>query len=151
VKRLYGRESDLTKILSWAEDNQNTATARLLSGPGGVGKTRLAAEVCKRLKDVGWTAGFVPFDFRAHPFRIAAGRGLFLVFDYPEERAEDAAWLFRLLADLVVAPCPIRVLFLSRRSFEDWSKEALLLEGRFGRQAISALSELSPQDTLGLM
>jgi tetratricopeptide (TPR) repeat protein len=151
VKRIYGRESDLSKILAWAEDNDNAATARLLSGLGGSGKTRLAGEVCKKLQDKGWTAGFIPFDFRARPFRITAGKGLFLVFDYPEERAEDAAWLLRVLADLVVAPCPIRVLFLSRRSFEDWSKEALVLEGRFGRQAISTLSDLSPQDARELI
>ncbi|MGA2045193.1 MAG: hypothetical protein ABSG83_17705, partial [Roseiarcus sp.] len=151
AETFHGREPELNQILRWAEGGGLAASARLLSGPGGAGKTRLGAEAARRLAAAGWTAGFVPADFRDRPFRIAAGKGLFLILDYPEERGDDTRWLIRLLADLVEAPCKIRVLLLSRRGFDAWEQEAALLEGRFGRQEIAALGGLKADDALALI
>jgi hypothetical protein len=41
VETLYGRDDDLRKILGWAESGSKTASARLIAGEGGAGKTRL--------------------------------------------------------------------------------------------------------------
>jgi hypothetical protein len=60
VDRLYGRQEDLRAIILWAEGGANTATARLVTGEGGSGKTRLAAEAATQLRKKGWTAGFLP-------------------------------------------------------------------------------------------
>jgi hypothetical protein len=151
VETLYGRNRELQNVVGWAEGGNLAAEARLLSGKGGTGKTRLAAEAAKLLKARGWTAGFVPADFRNRPFRITADKGLFLILDYPEERPDDTRWLFQLLADLVEAPCRIRILLVSRRNFRDWESEGALLEGRFGRQEIASLCDLSADDSLGLI
>ncbi len=151
VDTLYGRDDELQSILKWADRGSNAASARLVSGSGGVGKTRLAAEAARSLRDKGWTAGFIPADARSRPFRIAAGTGLFLILDYPEERPEETQWLFRLVADLVDAPCPIRVLLLSRREFGAWEQDAAVMEGRFGRQSIAALGGLALEQTVAVI
>ena len=59
VETLYGRERDLEEILKWAESSPNRPSARLITGEGGAGKTRLAATVAQILRDRGWTAGFI--------------------------------------------------------------------------------------------
>src|SRR3712207_7768140 len=41
------------------------------------------------------------------------------------------------------------VLLLSRRGFEEWQEEALLLEGRFGRQAVASLADLPVGEARG--
>lgn len=56
VKDLYGRDTDLAKIMAWAEAPSLIPTARLVTGKGGAGKTRLAATAAARLKESGWTA-----------------------------------------------------------------------------------------------
>jgi Mrp family chromosome partitioning ATPase len=78
---LTGREKDKETLLRWARQGRN-ARIRLLTGPGGVGKSRLAAEIAEALRADGWTAGFIrPNDPIVVPLRRA---GLFLVVDYPE-------------------------------------------------------------------
>src|SRR5262249_30749809 len=49
VEKLYGRAEDLAAIIRWAEAGGNTATARLVTGEGGAGKTRLAAVAAAHL------------------------------------------------------------------------------------------------------
>jgi hypothetical protein len=55
VDTLYGRNDDLAAITIWAENPSKAAAARLVTGEGGAGKTRLAAEAAKRLKKKDWT------------------------------------------------------------------------------------------------
>ena len=75
---LVGRGKDKDTLLQWARQGRN-ARIRLLSGPGGVGKSRLAAEVAEALRADGWTAGFIrPNDPIVVPLRRA---GLFLIVD----------------------------------------------------------------------
>lgn len=52
-----GREDLLLRLQSWCEADD--FAARLIVGPGGQGKTRLARELCHRLRRSGWVAGFV--------------------------------------------------------------------------------------------
>jgi len=143
VSKLHGRDQELGHILNWARTGGNAASARLITGPGGAGKTRLAAEAARRLVEEGWTAGFIPSDAQSRPFSIRKGTGLLLILDYPEERSQETEWLFRLWADLVEAPCPLRLLLLSRRGFDEWQEKGLRMEGRFGQQAIAALGSLT--------
>jgi tetratricopeptide (TPR) repeat protein len=145
VETLYGRERDLEEILKWAESNPRTPSARLITGEGGAGKTRLAATAAQILRDRAWTAGFIeptgdPFGFTASP------KGLFLILDYPEEKPKQTRALLQGLAERKTSPSPLRVLFVSRRSFTELEKETLLLDGRFGRQEIAAPSPLSVDD-----
>jgi hypothetical protein len=139
VETLYGRQRDLDEILQWAESNPARPSARLITGEGGAGKTRLAATAAQMLRDRGWTAGFL--ELASDPFEITASpKGLFLILDYPEEKPDQTKELLRGLADRKSSSYPLRVLFVSRRSFAGWEQNTLLLEGRFGRQAIAAPS-----------
>ena len=151
---LRGRESDLAAVLGWAEGDGNTVSVRLVSGPGGAGKTRLAAEAAQRLRERGWCAGFLPRNAphgQVIDASARAGSGLFLAIDYPEERPGLVEELFRHVADLVNPPIPIRFLLVSRRSFEDWRRQADVLGGRFGRQELAAPGPLSPADALAAL
>jgi len=142
VETLYGRDDDLKKILDWAESGSKAPSARLITGEGGAGKTRLAAEAAKILRDRGWTAGFLPR--RKNAFNFAVGdKGLFLILDYPEEQPARTAAILKDLAERKAAPYPLRILFLSRRPFLDWEGETTMLQGRFGRQEIAAPAPLS--------
>src|SRR5262249_2685802 len=59
---------------------------RFVEGEGGSGKTRLAAEIARRLRERGWTAGFLR---RSGPIiHVPSARGLFLTIDYPEEQPQ---------------------------------------------------------------
>jgi tetratricopeptide (TPR) repeat protein len=151
---LRGREADLDAVLRWAEGSGQTVSVRLITGPGGAGKTRLAAEAALKLRERGWCAGFLP---RSAPHGQIidtsgrAGGGLLLVINYPEERPGLVDELFRHVADLVNPPIPIRFLLVSRRSFEDWRRHADVLGGRFGRQELAAPRPLAPDDAMAVL
>jgi len=55
---LRGREGEMETLLAWATTN-GPFGARLLTGPGGHGKTRLALELCRQLEQQGWRTGFL--------------------------------------------------------------------------------------------
>jgi hypothetical protein len=57
-----GRGIFLQTQMAWATNQTHPICIRLLTGEGGVGKTRLALEMCKRLMDDGWAAGFLKSD-----------------------------------------------------------------------------------------
>ena len=78
-------------------------------------------------------------------FTVGA-KGLFLILDYPEEQPERTAALLSELAERKTAAYPFRVLFLSRRSFAEWEREAAILQGRFGRQEIATAEPLNVDD-----
>ncbi len=145
VETLWGRDDDLSKILAWAESDSKAPSARLITGEGGVGKTRLAAEAAKRLRAKGWTAGFLPRHRNDFDFEVG-DKGLFLILDYAEEQPERTAAILEDLAERKTAPYPFRVLFLSRRPFAQWEGETTMLQGRFGRQEIAAPAPLSVDD-----
>jgi hypothetical protein len=89
-----------------------------VSGPGGIGKSRLAAEVCEALRGKGWTAGFVrPNDPVVVPLRRA---GLFPIVDYPEEHPDEVRTLLREFASRELGDVPLRLLLLSRQSGDRW-------------------------------
>jgi tetratricopeptide (TPR) repeat protein len=114
---LTGREKDKDTLLQWVRQGRN-ARIRLLSGPGGVGKSRLAAEVADELRAEGWTAGFIrPNDPIVVPLRRA---GLFLVVDYPEEHQDEVRTLLREIASRELRDVPVRLLLLSRRGGDRW-------------------------------
>ena len=94
---------------------------RFISGDGGVGKTRLAAEFAESLREQGWGAGFL--DLRdAEKFQAYAGRakGNLLIVDYPESNPGAIEELFGDLAHLEPLGGKVRVLLLSREGSDIW-------------------------------
>jgi hypothetical protein len=49
----FRRRPELTELVNWCESGGRTAV-RLITGPGGVGKTRLALQLCQEMGMKGW-------------------------------------------------------------------------------------------------
>lgn len=125
-----GRTSEMEKLEQWTITEQ-TISVKFVSGDGGTGKSRLAAEFATSLQKRGWAAGFV--DLRKPvTFRLKEA-GTLLVVDYPEECPSEVGELLRDLAGLGQAS-RFRVMFLTRRSIDHWesiihdSKAAVIVD-----------------------
>ncbi|MEA2840868.1 MAG: hypothetical protein QOF41_2198 [Methylobacteriaceae bacterium] len=149
VENLYGRDDELNKILKWARSPSRSPSARLITGPGGFGKTRLVATATDILKGEGWSAGFLDSASDLEATNVGL-EGFFLAVDYPEEQPERTTALLKKLSELTTAPYRIRVVFVSRRPFAEWEPQAAMLQGRFGRQELAALAPLSVPQCISL-
>ncbi|MCB1058097.1 MAG: hypothetical protein KDD11_21570, partial [Acidobacteria bacterium] len=84
VPKLIGRAGEYGELRRWAEGGEAGVRMRLVHGPGGTGKTRLAAELARELVTRQWAAGFS--DLEAG-FEFERGEnGTLVLVDYPEER-----------------------------------------------------------------
>ncbi|MGW1713093.1 tetratricopeptide repeat protein [Streptomyces sp. NPDC002156] len=114
-----GREEDLTALARWRDDSAHRLAVRLVHGPGGQGKSRLAVHFARLSRDVKWTVWeAVHNEADASPLRTTpppeAPGGLLLVVDYAERWPTTD--LHRLLQEPLVACAqgPVRVLLLAR-------------------------------------
>lgn len=116
-----GRVRELAELRSWVRSREPVAL-RLLSGLGGVGKTRLALELGRRLRRTGWTVVHVPPGQEvAAVGRVAEARRVLLVVD-------DAGFRPGLPAMLdAIGATPwrgrVRVLCLARTGGQWWPRE----------------------------
>jgi tetratricopeptide (TPR) repeat protein len=120
---LVGRDTVLAELHEWAR--QPGVRVRFLSGRGGSGKSRLAAEFAEQLRELGWSAGFLGFSAleAAGTQSYSLGKkGLLLVVDDPEEYRLESQLLLQRLAGLEVKSQCIRVLLVSRQPLEWWQK-----------------------------
>lgn len=91
-----GRTAELAALLDWCGGHEPVA-ARLISGPRGVGKTRLAREAAHEMAHAGWTCLNVPDG--AEPAALAAvpdGAPALLVVDDADTRGPALADLLRV-------------------------------------------------------
>ncbi|MFD4179866.1 tetratricopeptide repeat protein [Rhodococcus sp. NPDC058514] len=148
----HGRAQLLANLTDWCTDSAAAVDVRLVVGPGGRGKTRLA----RRLVDMvagrpesgdsdesRWVAGFlvsaasepeVPLDRFAH-----TAEPVLVVVDYAETRTEQ---ITELLNELYAGDgAPARVLLLARSAGDWWEGLARNLGGAVGESM-----ELPPLD-----
>ncbi|MGW4077859.1 trypsin-like peptidase domain-containing protein [Streptomyces asiaticus] len=111
----HGREDELRWLTEWCQD-AGQASVRLVTAPGGQGKTRLARELCLRIGPE-WTAGFVrPTATEEEIAALARRRGrCLLIVDYAETLAPQ---IRTIVNAFTTAPC-LRLLLLAR-SVGDW-------------------------------
>ncbi|MFD2792032.1 tetratricopeptide repeat protein [Promicromonospora vindobonensis] len=117
-----GRTAELTSLVDWCHGPEDVAV-RLVSGPRGVGKTRLAREAAHQLAHAGWTCLDVPDG--AEPAALAAvpdGAPALLLIDDADTRGPA-------LADLLRAAAPgragaLRVLLVARGAGQWFSRLA---------------------------
>lgn len=69
VVPFHGREAELASLISWVNEASKVAV-RICRGAEGIGKTRLALELCERMRRAGWTAGLIDPPRGAPPSRL---------------------------------------------------------------------------------
>jgi tetratricopeptide (TPR) repeat protein len=104
-------------------DEPGPLAVRLLTGPGGRGKSRLATELVEHARTQGLHAGFVREDVEPGVLeRVRAVRGgLVLVVDYAEARSAQVAALVTELLARSAEQGPARVVLLARAGGE-WQR-----------------------------
>ena len=119
------RNPFLFEQIDWVEKGDFPVAIRLLTGAGGVGKTRLALELCRVLKEKNWEAGFLCGDCDAGQARDLAKRisssnqKCTIVIDYAETRQ---VVFLALIDELIVqrVSTSIRIFLLARDGGEWW-------------------------------
>ena len=115
-----GREHELARLISWCADGP-LHRLRLVTGAGGVGKTRLSVELCARLEARGWRC--VRIGDQGEGAALEAVRQdwpgeVLLVVDYAETRSG----LPDLLRSVALDGGVVRVLLLARSVGEWWDR-----------------------------
>lgn len=120
------REPFLDAQVAWAMCADPIIAVRLLTGAGGVGKTRLGLELCHRLKKHDWQVGFISGECQPGQ-AIQLGRKIVgrnknscVVIDYAETRQPV---LLALLKSLLLSNTKysVRVLLLARDGGDWWA------------------------------
>ncbi|MET9930799.1 MULTISPECIES: tetratricopeptide repeat protein [unclassified Streptomyces] len=117
----HGREQVLEHLVAWC--GRAGFGARLVHGPGGQGKTRLAHRLGHLLAADGWAVLWPHSDAtpeRLHELRHAA-RPLLVVLDYAETRTAQLAALVEAAAGHSGA-APFKVLLLARTDGDWWTR-----------------------------
>ncbi|GLW25329.1 molecular chaperone Tir [Microbispora amethystogenes] len=144
-----GRQRELAELLTWCRDPEQ-GRLRLVTGPGGVGKSRLAVEVGARLGN-DWAVVEIRDDAESDAlskWRAAHGAKVLMVVDYAETRTDLVPLLQEVAAE---EGRPVRVLLLARSAGEWWQR--LAGESARVRQMVTAAGQgmhLAEDVTLGV-
>ncbi len=126
-----GRDTEQADLRAFL-DREETFRWWLLSGSGGMGKSRLALELCLSLKPNEWHRGFLcPEDGQRSAPQVAAAlwetwqpeRPTLIVGDYVSERAAYLGMATRILGSRSDLAHPVRFLLVERDTAGTWSKE----------------------------
>ncbi|WP_339131866.1 tetratricopeptide repeat protein [Streptomyces sp. f51] len=119
-----GRDAELSDLRDWCENKPDAFAIRVMTGPGGQGKTRLARRLVDTLGREGWATGHLRSDLTDDPpldgtppdfTTLATSLSLLLVIDYAETRPR---LLRRLITHLHRCRNRVRLLLLARSDGE---------------------------------
>ena len=100
----------------WCE-GEDAVLVRLICAAGGMGKTRLAIELCRQMRARSWRAGFLKAGSGVAGL-IESDRPVLAAIDYAESRTD----LREMLGGLVGRrPHKMRLLLLARNADEWWT------------------------------
>ncbi|MFI2364847.1 tetratricopeptide repeat protein [Promicromonospora sp. NPDC019610] len=153
-----GRGRELADLRAWVRSREPVAL-RLMCGLGGVGKTRLALELGRRLRRTGWTVVHVPpGEEVAAVVAVAAARRVLLVVDDAGHRLELPAMLDAVAETRTRGR--LRILCTARTGGQWWRRQrwtSTLWAGRTPSVTQMALApafdrtvEVGPDPALGL-
>jgi hypothetical protein len=115
---LIGREEELTRLESWAMQDDLFST-RVITGAAGQGKSRLAAELSAHLTAAGWQAIEVRGASTAEVVGRLGDKPSLLMVDYAETRVNEVSRLVEAVAEAELFAA-VRLLLLARSSGEWW-------------------------------
>jgi tetratricopeptide (TPR) repeat protein len=135
----------LEELLTWAERPAKPISLRLHTGDGGSGKTRLAIELCRRLRAAGWDVGFLPEGTETARISrlLARSTNCLVVIDYAETRRRDITSVVRAALSMPKGH-RLRVLLLARAAGDWWNR----LADDAGDKTVAAVL-VSPDYTIG--
>ena len=116
VVPFYGREDVLEELRAWC-DGEDDVRVRLIHAAGGMGKTRLAIELCRWMRERGWRAGFLKASDGLGKL-LESERPVLVAIDYAESRADLREMLGRVVGR---RPHKVRLLLLARNADEWWA------------------------------
>ena len=120
VVPFLGREQPLTELQAWCRGPDRFGL-RAVTGDGGAGKTRLAAELATRLMRDGWHTGFSDKDAPDGATRLEPDRSMLLIVDDADLEINLVSGLITTLADHPSMP-PSRLLLLARHMGAWWQQ-----------------------------
>ena len=142
-----GRDHELAELHQWARNGSRLAV-RWLHGPGGQGKTRLAAQFALELATAGWKVvkaihgpGTVVPPPGSQDMRLGDATGLLMIVDYADRwPLTHLTWLFSnaLLHQMGV---PTRILLIAR-STDAWPAVRAVLANHQARTSAQLLDAL---------
>jgi len=118
------QQPSLDLLNTWLDAQWPTAV-RLVIGAGGLGKTRLALELCRQRQAAGWCCGFLDKDHAAKDMALfwdgllQQQQAVLVVLDYAETRQTVLLALVKALLQNP-SPHPVRLLLLARGGGEWW-------------------------------
>ncbi|HEY1178824.1 MAG TPA: hypothetical protein VGF17_21940, partial [Phytomonospora sp.] len=115
VVPFQGRDEIRPGLLDWCRGPRAFDLA-VITGEGGAGKTRLAAQICAEITAEGWDAGFIADDRLLPPPEVL--RPTLLVVDYAEPHAEAVGAFIRAMNGRGHGP-PVRLLLVARTDVRD--------------------------------
>jgi WD40 repeat protein/Ni2+-binding GTPase involved in maturation of urease and hydrogenase len=115
-----GRDEELGDLAGWL-GTPKPVSARLVTGPAGLGKTRLAQQLCQDMAGRGWITGIVRDNATIADLTNLGGldRPVLVVVDNAETRFEEIHALAAALTERAPTAPPARLLLLSRET-GDW-------------------------------
>ena len=131
----FQERPELRELRRWATTPARTSTdtasgasadiaVAVVTGVGGSGKTRMAAQLCHDLSSIGWYAGFLPTTTDVTDRELAAleeiTTELMVVVDYAEEAQRDR--LARVFRALHVRRAPTRIVLTARGADAWWDE-----------------------------
>jgi hypothetical protein len=121
-----GREDLIAELAGWCTGPEAPGLAvRTITGGGGSGKTRLAAQVCIRVAGAGFDAGFADVDTPGGEVQWLLDRPTLLVVDNADLNLKLAA---DLVAALAYTDVPVRLLLVARSRIPWWQSLQTMTE-----------------------
>ncbi len=145
----YGREEELEHLQQFLED-ERIFCWYMLSGEGGVGKSRLANQLCLFAEEIGWRADFVnpkdDPDFIWGRFRPRTN--FLIVFDYVKAQLNEVAAILKALTTSDEAlDRKVRVLLVDRDYDQDMIRSLSSNKTRYNYHTYSSQATVDRKTT----
>ncbi len=114
-----GRRDLVNRLATWSMERvpRPGLAVHTLTGGGGSGKSRLAAEVCSTITPRGWDAGIADFETPGGTVQFELDRPSLIVVDDADLHVTQIAKLIRVLS---YSSVPVRLLLLARSRTAWW-------------------------------